>query len=119
MKYKVGDEVKVVKNESGHTFSIGTIVSICDIDEDEEGKYYRITNNIKKWWVEENDIKAVDNKFKEGQKVLIGKNKILGVITRIDDNDFDENGLTLKNYRVDIKDNCFWCSVYDLEEIVS
>lgn len=56
-KYKIGDRVKVVCQEHGHEFDIGSIVTIISFEkEDEDISYCAEDDKHEKWWLSESEI---------------------------------------------------------------
>ena len=62
MKFKIGDEVRIIANtngDSGHDFNLGTVVTITDIDRDSKCFPYECADDTHNWWVAEEDIEPV------------------------------------------------------------
>lgn len=56
VKFKTGDSAKIVDNNSGHQFEIGTIVML----EKHKGNYKAYANGDY-WWVTDYDLAEIDN----------------------------------------------------------
>lgn len=58
MRFKVGDKVRVISNESRHDFKIGEIVIIESID-----RHYYSAYNIDEetWWFTDKECEPVNN----------------------------------------------------------
>ena len=109
MKYKVGDIVKIIKNDD-IDFRIGEIATIDEIEED---SIYCIhcENENNEGWVSENDITPLDYTWEDflkapiGTKVTFERGEIL-VKTDYEDDPF-ANEKYVRNYEnlKDFKDN--------------
>ena len=56
VKFKTGDSAKIVDNNSGHQFKIGTVVML----EKHKGDYKAYANG-NYWWVTDDDLAEIDN----------------------------------------------------------
>jgi len=66
-RYKVGDKVKILKDESGHKFPIGSVVEITEIDKYNKDSYGSLAQDGFTWWFSHKEIELasrVKNKVK-------------------------------------------------------
>lgn len=59
IKFKTGDYAKIVNNESGHQFKIGSIVILEKQNED-----YKAFDSNDFWWVIDDDLEGIDDNTK-------------------------------------------------------
>ena len=59
-KFKLGDEVHIIGNQASHEFDIGAIVTITNINNnDDTCTYLCVDNGNIEWWASEEDIELV------------------------------------------------------------
>ena len=59
-KFKLGDEVRIIGNQASHEFDIGAIVTITNINRnDDTCTYLCVDNGNIEWWASEEDIELV------------------------------------------------------------
>ena len=59
-KFKVGDKVRIIGNEASHEFDIDAIVTITDINNNDDTCTYLCVDNVNiEWWASEEDIELV------------------------------------------------------------
>lgn len=61
-KFKVGDEVRIIGNQASHEFDIDAIVTITDINNNDDTCTYLCVDNANEnieWWASEEDIELV------------------------------------------------------------
>ena len=59
-KFKVGDKVRIIGNTASHEFDIDAIVTITDIDNNDDAcTYLCVDNGNIEWWASEEDIELV------------------------------------------------------------
>ena len=56
MKFKKGEKVTIVKCLSGHFFEIGTVVTIIEVNEDDDD-YLVQDNKTNNWYVGDDELK--------------------------------------------------------------
>lgn len=123
-KFKEGQQVKVIGNNTRHQFSIGDTVIIGTAMQTPVGYSYHCSGYADGepdcWWAIESDLAECSvGKFKEGDKVQIienftGHNFPIGQRCTVSFADVDENG---ESYLVRSGDQKWWVGPKDVKKV--
>lgn len=64
MMYEIGDELRIVSNESGHMFKIGEIVTVARVNRDD---YSMVSDGSDMYYVLESDMESTKKYLPSGK----------------------------------------------------